>query len=105
MFPAIFLSTLLLVAFMGCAATATQEGTGGYVDDSAITTKVKTELLRTRGIDSGEITVETFKGVVKLSGFIDNIDMIDRALRIAQDVPGVKSVTNAMTVKGEQGPR
>lgn len=103
-FPALIIFAALSVSMFGCAATATHEGTGGYVDDSAITTKVKSELLATKGVDSAEITVETFKGVVKLSGFIDNLDMIDTALRTAQAVAGVKSVTNDMTVKGQQGP-
>jgi osmotically-inducible protein OsmY len=89
----------------GCAATATHEGTGGYVDDSTVTTKVKSVLLGTRGIDSTEISVETFKGVVKLSGFIDSKEMIDAAVDAAETVNGVKSVTNDMTVKGQQGPR
>ena len=104
-FSAILISALLLVSMLGCAATDTHEGTGGYVDDSAITTKVKSELLATKGVDSTEISVETFKGVVKLSGFIDNLDMIDTAIRTAQAVNGVKSVINGMTVKGQQGPR
>jgi osmotically-inducible protein OsmY len=104
--PFIFFIFVVLTASMfGCAATATHEGTGGYVDDSAITTKVKSELLATKGVDSTEITVETFKGVVKLSGFIDNKDMIDTAIRTAQAVAGVKSVTNDMTIKGQQGGR
>lgn len=104
-FFAIFIFTGLLVSFLGCAATATHEGAGGYVDDSTITTKVKSELLGTKGVDSTEITVETFKGVVKLSGFIDNKVMIDTALRVAQGVAGVTSVTDDMTVKGQQRPR
>lgn len=104
-FSAILIFWVLSFSMIGCAATATSEGTGGYIDDSAITTKVKSELLATKGVDSTEITVQTFKGVVKLSGFIDNQDMIDTALRTAQAVAGVKSVTNDMTVKGRQGPR
>jgi len=104
-FSAILIFSALSLSMVGCAATATHEGTGGYVDDSAITTKVKSELLATKGVDSTEITVETFKGVVKLSGFIDNLDMIDTAIRTAQAVNGVQSVTNDMTVKGQQGPR
>lgn len=103
-FTAILVLATLLGA-VGCAATATREGTGGYVDDSAITTKVKSVLLGTRGVDSTEITVETFKGVVKLSGFLDSKDMIDAAVAAANTVNGVNSVTDDMTVKGQQGPR
>jgi osmotically-inducible protein OsmY len=103
-FSAILAMTALL-AIAGCAATATSEGTGGYVDDSAVTTKVKSVLLGTKGVDSTEITVETFKGVVKLSGFLDSKEMIDTAVSAAETVNGVNSVTNDMTVKGQQGPR
>ena len=97
-FPAILvLAALLGVA--GCAATDTREGTGGYVDDATVTTKVKSVLLDTRGVDSTEITVETFKG------FLDSKTMIDIAVNAAETVNGVKSVTDDMTVKGQQGPR
>jgi osmotically-inducible protein OsmY len=104
-FSAALIFTVLSTSMLGCAPTATHEGAGGYVDDSAITTKVKSVLLGTRGIDSTEITVETFKGVVKLSGFIESKEMIDAAVSAAQSVEGVQSVTNDMTVKGQQGPR
>jgi len=104
-FSALFLLGLLSVALIGCAATATSEGTGGYIDDSAVTTKVKSALLGTSGVDSNQITVETFKGVVKLSGFVQSADMIDKAVAAAQSVNGVMSVTNDLTVKGQQGPR
>ena len=100
-----FLLLAALLGMAGCAATATHEGAGGYVDDSTVTTKVKSVLLGTHGVDSTEISVETFKGVVKLSGFIDSKAMIDAAIDAAKTVNGVKSVTNDMTVKGQQGPR
>ncbi len=99
----LILAALSVVA--ACAATDTREGTGGYVDDATVTTKVKSVLLDTSGVDSTEITVETFKGVVKLSGFLDSKAMIDLAVNAAGTVNGVKSVTDDMTVKGQQGPR
>jgi osmotically-inducible protein OsmY len=101
-YSAICMFTILLVSVIGCAATATHEGTGGYVDDTAVTTKVKAVLLDTSNVDSTEITVETFKGVVKLSGFVDSQAMIDKAVNAASGVAGVKSVTNDLTVKGRQ---
>ncbi len=104
-FALAFLGAVSIGAISACAATATHEGTGGYVDDSAVTAKVKAALLDTKGVDSTEITVETFKGVVKLSGFLDSKDMIALAVDAAEGVNGVKSVTNDMTVKGQQGPR
>ena len=97
--------TILLASVIGCASTATHEGTGGYVDDSAVTAKVKAALLSTSNVDSTEISVETFKGVVKLSGFVDNQAMIDKAVNAASGVAGVKSVTNDLTVKGHQKPQ
>jgi len=102
-FSAIFMFAILLASVMGCASTASHEGTGGYVDDSALTAKVKAALLSTSNVDSTEITVESFKGVVKLSGFLDSEAMIDAAVQAAQGVTGVKSVTNDLTVKGHQG--
>lgn len=102
-YSVVFIFAALLASAMGCASTATHEGTGGYVDDSALTTKVKAVLLDTANVDSTEITVESFKGVVKLSGFVDSQAMIDRAVQAAQGVNGVKSVTNDLTVKGHQG--
>jgi hypothetical protein len=102
-FSGIFMFAALLVSLLGCASTATHEGTGGYVDDSVITAKVKAALMNTPNVDSTEITVETFKGVVKLSGFLDSQAMIDAAVHAAQGVNGVKSVTNDLSVKGQQG--
>ncbi|MHB8425097.1 MAG: BON domain-containing protein [Gammaproteobacteria bacterium] len=102
-FSVIFMFTVLLAALMGCASTRTHEGTGGYINDSATTAAVKAALLNTPGVDSTEITVETFKGVVKLSGFLDSQTMINKAVQAAQGVDDVKSVTNDLTVKGQQG--
>lgn len=99
----ILMFTLLLITMVGCASTASHEGTGGYVDDSVVTAKVKAALLNTPNVDSTEITVETFKGVVKLSGFLDSQPMINAAVQASQGVAGVKSVTNDLTVKGQQG--
>ncbi|HEV7165125.1 MAG: BON domain-containing protein [Gammaproteobacteria bacterium] len=101
--PVIFMCTILLMAAVGCTSTATREGTGGYIDDSVITTNVKGLLLKTSGIDSNQITVETFKGAVKLSGFLDTQAMIDLAVATAKTATGVLSVTNDLTVKGQQG--
>jgi hypothetical protein len=62
-------STMVLMATLGCAYTRHHEGTGEYVDDSAITTKVKAAILEEPGLKVSEVKVETFKGVVQLSGF------------------------------------
>jgi osmotically-inducible protein OsmY len=92
-------ATLILMATVGCAGTRTHEATGQYVDDSAITTKVKSAILSEPGLKVSEINVETFKGVVQLSGFVSSRDDIRSAVRVASAVSGVKSVKNDMQLK------
>jgi osmotically-inducible protein OsmY len=92
-------TTLLLMVAMGCAPTKTHEGTGQYVDDSVITTKVKAAILEEPGLKSSEINVETFKGVVQLSGFVKSSADISTATKLARAVPGVTSVKNDMHLK------
>jgi osmotically-inducible protein OsmY len=75
------------------------ESTGQYVDDSVITTKVKTQLANDDFLKSFQISVETYKGVVQLSGFVDSKAAADKARQIASDVGGVKSVKNNLIVK------
>jgi osmotically-inducible protein OsmY len=90
---------LSLAFFLGCASTAKQEGTGEYVDDTVITTKVKAAVLNEPTLKSAEINVETFKGVVQLSGFVSSQEDISKAVEVARGVPGVKSVKNDMRLK------
>lgn len=94
-----FFSVVLLASILGCAATSTREGTGEYVDDSAITAKVKAAMLGASGLRSNDINVETFKAVVQLSGFVDSRAQMDQAVQVAQGVGGVKSVKNDMRLK------
>jgi osmotically-inducible protein OsmY len=91
---------LLLATLLGCAATAKHESTGQYFDDTMITSKVKSEILEEPGLKSAEINVETFKGVVQLSGFVSSQASINKAVEIARNVKGVTSVKNDMRVKG-----
>src|SRR4030095_5930690 len=97
-FGAIF-TALLLTAAIGCAPTRTHEGTGQYVDDTVITTKVKAAIMGEPGLKSAEINVETFKGVVQLSGFVSSSENIGAATKVARAVPGVTSVKNDMHLK------
>jgi hyperosmotically inducible protein len=97
-FSAIFLS-VLLVSFLGCASTPKQEGTGEYVDDTVITTKVKAAIFNEPTLKSTEINVETFKGIVQLSGFVSSQDGIDKAVSLTRSVKGVVSVKNNMRLK------
>jgi hyperosmotically inducible protein len=92
-------SAILLMGALGCASSRTHEGTGQYVDDSVITTKVKAAILSEPGLKVSEINVETYKGVVQLSGFVSSPADIKGAVRVASAVGGVKSVTNGMQVK------
>jgi osmotically-inducible protein OsmY len=92
-------ATTMLLATLGCASTRTHEGTGQYVDDTVITTKVKSAILGEPGLKVSEINVETFKGVVQLSGFVSTRHDIDSAIRLAHNVDGVKSVKNDMQLK------
>jgi osmotically-inducible protein OsmY len=94
-----FFLTAMLVFFVGCAATSKQEGTGEYIDDSVLTTKVKAAVFNEPSLKSTEINVETFKGVVQLSGFVNSQADINKAADIARGVNGVKSVKNDMRVK------
>ena len=99
-----YISTLILAVMLatvlGCASTSKQEGTGEYIDDSVITTKVKAAVFNEPTLKSAEINVETFKGVVQLSGFVNSEADIQKAAEIARSVKGVTSVKNDMRVKG-----
>ena len=90
---------ILLASLVGCASTTTKEGTGEYFDSTVITTKAKAALLNEPSLKSFEIDVETFKGVVQLSGFVSSQADIDRAEEIVQQINGVKSVENDLKLK------
>ena len=95
----VLFAAVSLTALAGCASSQKQESTGQYVDDTAITTKVKAAIFNEPALKSAEINVETFKGRVQLSGFVSTRANIDRAVIVAQGVSGVTSVTNDMRVK------
>ena len=95
---AVFLGIVLATA-LGCAPTPTKEGAGEYVDDTIITTKVKAAIFNEPSLKSSEINVETFKGAVQLSGFVKYQADINKAVQIANNVKGVKSVKNDMRLK------
>ena len=90
---------ILLASLIGCAATPKQEGTGEYIDDAVITTKVKAAIFNEPTLKSTEINVETFKGVVQLGGFVNSQADINKAVEVARSVKGVKSVKNDMRLK------
>jgi osmotically-inducible protein OsmY len=99
MFIRCFMLVVLITGFAACASTSKQEGAGEYVDDSVITTKVKSKLAADDFLKSFEISVETYKGIVQLSGFVGSQQAVDKAGEIARGVQGVKSVENDLNVK------
>ena len=94
-----FALLMLIATFVACASTSKQEGAGEYVDDSVITTKVKSQLAADDFLKSFQISVETFKGTVQLSGFVGSQKAVDKAGEISRSVKGVKSVKNDLIVK------
>ena len=95
-----FLVVLMIIAaFVACASTPKQESTGEFIDDSVITTKIKTLLANDDFLKSFQISVESRKGIVLLSGFVDSQKAVDKAGQIARGVEGVKSVRNNLVVK------
>ena len=91
---------VMLATMLGCASTSKQEGTGEYIDDAVITTKVKAAVFNEPSLKSTEINVETFKGVVQLSGFVGTEAEIRKAVDVARSVKGVTSVKNDIRLKG-----
>ncbi len=99
MVRAVLVVWVLAALIAGCASSRTQESTGQYVDDSAITAKVKAAMLEDPGLKSLQVGVETYKGTVQLSGFVNSPEMRNRAATVASRVNGVKSVKNDLVVK------
>ena len=93
------IAAALVLTMAGCASTSHREGTGEYIDDTVLTTKTKAAIFKESTLKSAEINVETFKGVVQLSGFVNSQSDINRAVEVARGVEGVKSVKNDMRLK------
>lgn len=93
------MALVLTVSLAGCAGSRSYESTGEYIDDTILTTKVKTSILGDSSLKVMQIDVETFKGVVQLSGFVDSSNAVTRAVELARTVRGVKSVNNSLIVK------
>ena len=89
----------LITTFMGCSATQKHESTGQYVDDSVITTKVKTAIFNEESLKTLQISVKTYQGVVQLSGFVNSAQSVTTAGEVARRVEGVKEVKNDLVVK------
>jgi osmotically-inducible protein OsmY len=92
-------TVMLTLALIGCASTSNSTSTGEYIDDRAISAKVKTALHTDDDVSGFQVNVETFKGTVQLSGFVDTAAQAERAEEIARGVNGVEDVVNNITVK------
>jgi osmotically-inducible protein OsmY len=94
------LAMLSLAAVLtACAGSPTTSSTGEWIDDRAITARVKTAMIRDGEVQARDVEVETFRGRVQLSGFVDSASQKERAAQLASAVPGVKSIHNEIVVK------
>lgn len=90
---------VMSVTLSGCASGKKYESTGEFFDDTVLTTKVKASIIGDSRLKVLQIDVETYKGVVQLSGFVDTTDAANRAVELARRVKGVKMVNNSLIVK------
>jgi len=93
-----------VATFTGCAGSATRESTGEYIDDAGLTTKVKAAFVKDPMVKAMDVKVDTFKGTVQLSGFVETAEPKSRAEQLAQSVSGVTNVKNNITVKNRTTP-
>ena len=98
------LLALMAMLATACAATPTRESTGGYIDDSTITAKIKANLAQDSKVNVADIHVKTYKGVVELSGFVNSESEVSEAGLVAGQVSGVTSVQNNLIVKSAVAP-
>jgi len=96
----ILFSVSLLTIVPACSTeNAKRESTGEYLDDTVLTTKVKSTFLGDSRLKMFDINVKTFKGTVQISGFVDTQQESDRAFQLARTIKGVKAVNNSILVK------
>jgi osmotically-inducible protein OsmY len=94
-----FFIVALMVSALGCASQSEPQSAGAYMGDSWVTTKVKTAILNEPSLKVLQINVETYKGVVQLSGFVDNDASRAKAVEIARSVQGVTAVKNDLQLR------
>jgi osmotically-inducible protein OsmY len=92
-------AAFMLFLLVGCASTGTREGTGEYLDDTVITSKVKAAFAADPTVKATEVKVETFKGTVQLSGFVESRESAQKAVQLARQVKGVREVRNNTVLK------
>lgn len=96
---ALILAALMASTVVACTSTPTQQSTGQAIDDGVVTAKVKAALIEDPVTKAHQINVETFKGQVQLSGFVESNEARTRALQLARDVEGVKKVKDALEIR------
>lgn len=96
---AVLVAVSLPVTLSACAGTDSSRSTGAYVDDATITAKVKTALATDDVAKATQVNVETYQGVVQLSGFVESQRVADRSVEVARQVEGVKEVKNSLRVR------
>lgn len=97
-----FITILVTAAALGlaaCAPTAHRQGTGEYIDDAVITSKVKAAFAADPTVKATEVKVDTFKGTVQLSGFVESRESAQKAVQLAREVKGVREVRNNTVLK------
>lgn len=97
---ALLLAAIMASTVVGCSSTPTQQSTGQAIDDGVVTAKVKAKLIEDPVTKAHQINVETFKGTVQLSGFVETDQARTRALQLARSTDGVKSVKDALQIRG-----
>lgn len=93
------ISAVVLLGTTGCAVQRGQESAGAYIDDAAITSKIKAKFIENKQVDAGSISVETLKGTVVLAGFAKNATERSTAEMLARSVKGVVGVNNEIVVR------
>ncbi|MDP2018606.1 BON domain-containing protein [Hydrogenophaga sp.] len=92
-------AALTLVQLTGCAVARDQQSVGSYIDDAALTTRVKARMAEDKTVSATSISVETLKGTVQLSGFAKSTEERAAAERLARSTPGVQAVRNDILVR------
>lgn len=99
---ALIAAALAAASLFACSPTPSRQSAGEYIDDATVTTRVKTALVQDPKVRAMQVNVETYRGVVQLSGFVDNEGDARRAVELARSVPGVRSVKNDIRTKPAQ---
>ena len=98
-FARALICTVVVGVAAGCASTRTQESPAEYASDAAVTARVKARILAEPTLKVAQINVETFRGAVQLSGFVEDAAMVKRAEEVARATDGVRMVRNDIRLR------